>query len=342
MLKFGMCGCGGFVEKGVLPAMADAENAKAVALFDVSEQRRSQVGDKFGIDMRFDSYEDLLACDEVDVVYVASPNAFHKEQVIAAAEAGKHIFCQKPMGMDAGQCRDMLAAVEAAGVKMGLGFCFRYAGAQSKAKELLDAGEIGKPCSMHLSFNFHGYTPETVGWRCDAKLAGGGAMMDLAPHMVDLVCYFMDSKVESVMAYVNPEKTETQIETDALMILSMANGTSALLDTSFNLRGDGASYRIIGSKGAIRRAGIDGWRIDGKLGAPLVVEKGGEGAGQVDYDVYEYIEKELVAFCEAVKNGKEPPVSGQYGLDIQTVVDAVFESGKTGLRVRVDYLNRNG
>ena len=337
MLRFGMCGCGGFIENGVLPAMADVENAKAVALFDVNEQRRRQVGDKFGIEKHFDSYEDMLACDEVDVVYVASPNVFHKEQVIDAAKAEKHIFCQKPMAMDAGQCREMLAAVEAAGVKMGLGFCFRYAGAQSKAKQLLDAGEIGLPCSMHMSFNFHGYTPQTVGWRCDAKLAGGGPMMDLAPHMVDLACFFMGSKVESVMAYVNPEKTETQIETDALMILQMANGTSALLDTSFNLRGDGGFYRIVGSQGEIQRGGIDPWRINGKVGTPLIIKKSEEQPRQIDYDLYEYIEKELVVFCDAIENGDEPPVSGQYGLDIQAVIDAVFESGRTGCRVQVDY-----
>ena len=336
MLGFGMCGCGGFVEKGVLPAMETADNAQAVALFDVSADRLKQIGDQFGIGRRFEKYEDLLACDEVNVVYIASPNVFHKDQVIAAAQAGKHIFCQKPMGMNAQECREMLAAVEIAGVKMGLGFCFRYAGAQEKAKELLDSGEIGHPVTFHMSFNFHGYTPETVGWRCDAKLAGGGAIMDLAPHMVDLACFFLDTTVESVMAYVNPEKTRTEIETDALIILWMANGTSALLDTSFNLRGDGAYYRIVGSRGELQRTGIDAWRINGKTGAPLTIVKSGKESRQVDYVIHEYIEKELVAFCGAVESGGEPPVSGRYGCEIQAVIDAVFESGKTGRRIPVD------
>jgi predicted dehydrogenase len=332
-----MCGCGGFIEKGVLPAMADAENAQAVALFDVSDDRLQQVGDQFGIKKRFKKYDDLLVCDEVDVVYIASPNIFHREQVIAAAQAGKHVFCQKPMGMNARECQEMLAAVEAADVKMGLGFCFRYAGAQKKAKELLDAGEIGHPCTFHMSFNFHGYTSETVGWRCDAKLAGGGAMMDLAPHMVDLASFFMGSAVESVMSYIHPEKTKTEIETDALIILQMVNGTSALLDTSFNLRGDGAFYRIVGSSGEIRRSGIDGWRINGEVGVPLTVVKSGTEHGKVNYPAHEYIEKELVAFCRAVENGEEPPVSGQYGSKLQAVIDAVFESGKTGRRIEVEY-----
>ncbi len=337
MLRFGFCGCGGFIENGVLPALADAGNAQAAALFDVSEERRQHVGDKFGIEKRFDKYEDMLACNDVDVVYVASPNAFHKQQVIAAAQAGKHVFCQKPMGMNADECREMLAAVETAGVKMGLGFCFRYAGAQKKAKDILDSGEIGKPCTYHMSFNFHGYTPETVGWRCDAKLAGGGAMMDLAPHMVDLATFFMGAKVESVMAYIHPEKTDAQIETDALILLWMTNGTSAMLDTSFNLRGDCAFYRIVGSDGDIRRSGIDAWRINGKAGAPLIINKAGEESRQEDYSTHEYLQAELETFCQAVENGEEPPVSGQYGCEIQNVIDAIFESGKTGRRITVDY-----
>ena len=337
MLRFGMCGCGGFTEKGVLPAMADADNAQAVAIFDVNTTRLKQLCEQFSIEKYFEKYEDLLACNEVDVVYIASPNAFHKDQVIAAAQAGKHIFCQKPMGLNADECREMLAAVEAADVKIGIGFCFRYAGAQEKAKEILDSGEIGSPCSIHMSFNLHGYSPEAVGWRCDAKLAGGGPMMDLAPHMVDLACFFMGSRVESVMAYVNPEKTETEIDTDALMVLCMANGTSALLDTSFNLRGDFASYRIVGCEGAVRRVGIDFWRINGKAGEPLIIEKMGEEPKPVDYATHEYIENELVAFCKAVENGEEPPVCGQYGLEIQAVIDAIFESGKTGRRVKVNY-----
>lgn len=315
--------------------MALSERAQAVALFDVSARRRDTVGEAFDVGQRFGTYEELLTRDEVDVVYVASPNAFHREQVIAAAAAGKHVFCQKPMGITAAECADMLTAVERANVKMGVGFCFRYAGAQQKVKALLDAGEIGRPCSFHMSFNFGGYTPENVGWRCDARLAGGGPMMDLAPHMVDMACCFLDAKVESVMAYVTPDKTDGQIEKDVLAILWMDNGTSALFDTSFNLRGDGAFYRIVGSSGAIRRDGIDYWHIGGTEGPPLFLEKGGEPPQQVPYATHEYLQHELDAFCSAVEKGEEPPVSGRYGMEIQSVIDAIYESGRTGRRCSI-------
>ena len=334
MLRFGFCGVGGFVEKGVLPAISGSGQARAVALFDLSGQRRQQVGDAFHIERRFSTYEDLLACDEVDVVYVASPNRFHRGQAIAAAQAGKHVFCQKPMGLNARECSDMLDAVAAANVRLGVGFCFRYAGAQQKVRELLDAGDVGTPCALHMSFNFHGYTPETVGWRCDARLAGGGPMMDLAPHMVDLACWFLKAQVESVMAYVSPEKTDERIEEDALAILQMTNGTSALLDTSFNRRGDGAFYRVVGTQGAIRRDGIDAWHIGGREGAPLFLEKAGEAPQRIAYPVYEYLQNELDAFCLAVERDAEPPVSGCYGMEIQRVIDALYESGRTGRRCR--------
>jgi len=264
MINFGICGCGDFIKYAVLPMMNSVENAKAVAAFDTDKDRLGAVCEEFDIPSQCATFEDLLKIDSVDAIYVASPNVFHRPQTIAAAEAGKHVFCQKPMGMTAAECREMIAACKRNGVKLAMGFCYPLQGAQQRAKELVKEGTIGEVSHLHISFNLPGYNPETVGWRCNPKLSGGGPLMDIAPHLINLACFFCEDKVESVMAYIRPERTDTQIETDVTAILQFSRGARATIDTSF-VRGDKHNYILAGTSGEIRAVGTMAWRTGGSL-----------------------------------------------------------------------------
>ena len=329
MIHFGMCGCGGFIERAVLPMMQDVENAKAIAAFDVDRGRLDKVCKEFDISQACNTFQELLNAEGVDVIYVASPNVFHKEHTILAAEAGKHVFCQKPMGMNAAECREMIEACRSKGVKLGIGFCYPFGGAQQRAKELIKEGAIGQVSYLHLSFNLGGYNPDTVGWRCDPKLSGGGPMMDLAPHLINLACFFLDDKVESVMAYVRPEKTETEIETDVTALLEFSGGARACVDTSF-VRGNKHNYTIVGTEGEIHAAGTMAWRSGGEV---ILQAEGQEQ--NISFSNIEHIEQEVRLYCRAVERNEDPPVSGEAGLHAQAVIDAIYESGSTGKRCAV-------
>ena len=330
MIRFGMCGCGGFVEKAILPMMQDVENAKAVAAFDVDKERLDKICKEFNISQACSTFEDLLKADEVDVIYVASPNVFHKEHTILAAKSGKHVFCQKPMGMNAAECREMIKACRKKGVKLGIGFCYPFGGAQQRTKELIKEGAIGQVSYLHLSFNLGGYNPKTAGWRCDPKLSGGGPLMDLSPHLINLACFFLDDKVESVMAYVRPEKTEKEIETDVLALLEFSGGARVCIDNSF-VRRNKHNYTVVGTNGEIHAVGTMAWRAGGK-----VVLRAGGKEQDISFSDIEHIEKEIRLYCNAVERNEEPPVPGEAGLHAQAVIDAIYESGRTGRRCIVE------
>ena len=313
--------------------MGKVANAKPVAVYDTNAQTRTRVCENFGIEKNYADYQEMLRDEEIDVVYVATPNVFHKDQVIAAANAGKHVFCQKPMGMNAQESEQMVEACNANHVQLGMGFCYRYQAGQAKVKELLQAGAIGAVSYYHFSFNLGGYNPETAGWRCNPKLAGGGPLMDLAPHLVDLLLYFSDEEVRSVMAYVAPEKTPEQIDLDAHAVLELASGARAAMDVSF-VRGNIHNYTIVGRKGQIRAMGTMCWNneLDG-IGKGKVFLEPFMDSHEVEYGVIEQLEEEVRRFTASIQNNLENPVNGAYGLKVQRIIDAIYESGKTGKRV---------
>ena len=330
MIRFGMCGCGGFIEKAILPRMRAVENAQPVAAFDVDKERLGKICKEFDIAQACNTFEELLRAEDVDVIYIASPNVFHKEYTILAAQAGKHVFCQKPMAMNAGECREMVEACRSQGVKLGIGFCFPFGGAQQRAKELIKDGAIGDVSHLYLSYNLGGYNPDTVGWRCNPKMSGGGPLMDLAPHLVNLACFFLDDKVSSVMAYVRPEKTQTEIELDVLAMLEFAGGARACMDTSF-VRGNTHNYTIVGTKGQISVSGTMAWQSGGQMTLQVEAQE-----QDIPFSNIEHLEQEIRLYCSALEKNEEVAVSGQAGLHAQAVIDAIYESGSTGQRCMVE------
>ncbi len=334
MIKFGFCGCGGFIEKAVLPMMARVPGAKAAAAWDANRASLNRVCDAFGIDARCANFEELLSQD-VDVIYIASPNVYHHDQVLAASKAHKHVFCQKPMGLDAAECEEMVEACRDAGVKLGVGFCYRFQGAQEAARRMIHDGTLGEVSHLYLSFNLGGYNPETAGWRCDPKMSGGGPLMDLAPHLVDLARWLLDDEVESVMAYVRPARDENTIELDADAVLEFKGGARAEMNVSF-VRGNIHNYTAVGTRGQLRAMGTMCWNNTlpdigkGRLHLEHFMD-----SAEVDFTTEEHIEKEIRLFCAALEAGAEPPVSGLDGLAAQRIIDAIYESGRTGRRVSV-------
>ncbi len=215
MIRFGISGCGGFAEKAILPLIANMPDAQVTTIYGGSSERLETIKQKFNVNRICGSYDELAGSDDVDAVYISSPNVFHKEQAIAAACAGKHILCEKPLGMNASECREIVDTCHKQAVKLTVDHWSPFAPAQQKVAQLVNEGVIGEVSFLYLSINVGGYSDlSAIGWRADPKKSGGGPLMDLAVHMVDLGCFFLDDKVKSIMAYVRPERTQTQIELD--------------------------------------------------------------------------------------------------------------------------------
>ncbi len=178
-----------------------------------------------------------------------------------------------------------------------------------------------------MSFNAGGFA-NAPSWRINPVMSGGGALMDIAPHMVDLARYLISRKATSVMAYVQPEMTETQIEMDAAAMLDCGDCRVAI-DTSF-LRLNVHNYTVIGDKGQVQATATMSWMAGGKL--KLQIE-GKES--DLEFPMYEHIEEEMRQFCQAIETGQEVPVPGEAGVYAQAAIDAIYESGKNGQRVQI-------
>jgi predicted dehydrogenase len=165
--------------------------------------------DAFGFERAVADWREVVSDPEVDVFENLGPNALHAEPSIEAARAGKHVLCEKPLGLDAAQSRDMLRAVEQAGVVHMCGFNYRFMPAVRRAREMLEAGDIGDV--LHFRGTYRqgwGASSEDV-WRFDAAQAGGGAMGDLMSHVVDLGRYLV-GEIETVSAEMTtfvPDRT---------------------------------------------------------------------------------------------------------------------------------------
>ncbi len=329
MINLGICGCGSFVERGVLPLIKDVKNVRIFGVFDTRAEQSQRISKQFGIPQVFDSFEKLIECNQIDTVYITSPNCFHKDHTIAAANAGKHVLCEKPMALNADQCREMVEACRKNGVKLSVGFCYPFGGAQQKAKQIIDEGRVGEVSYIHISFNLGGYNPETVGWRCDPKISGGGPLMDIGPHLVHLGCFFLDDRVESVMAYVRPQKTDSQVEMDVNVIMEFSRGGRVAVDTSF-VRGNMQNYTIVGTKGELQAINTMAWCAGGTLTCRV---KG--KSEDVPFGPEEAIAEEFRLFSEAVEGDADPPVTGEMGMHVQAVIDAIYESARTAARCKV-------
>src|SRR5687767_6713108 len=141
VLRWGLIGCGDIARRNVAPALRDLANCELLAVSRANYEKAESFAREFGARRWYERWQDLIGDEEIDAVYVATPVHLHALQTIAAAEAGKHVLCEKPMAMNAGECDRMIAASQAHQVKLGLAYYRHFYPAISRIKELLAAGE---------------------------------------------------------------------------------------------------------------------------------------------------------------------------------------------------------
>jgi predicted dehydrogenase len=273
-LGVGMIGYGGI---GRVHAMAyrtlpfhygfPADTIQLVGVATSRQATAEKAAREIGCDYWTDDYRALLARDDIDLIDCCVPNHRHEEIVIAAAEAGKHIYCEKPLSMTVAEGQRMVEAVEKAGVKNQMTFNFRFFPAMTRARQLVGEGFVGNLFSFRGRYYRSSYIDDSkpLSWRLQKEISGGGALFDLGSHILDLV-YYLLGDFGSVQATLETlikerpvapgaaEKGPVDVDDIALMHLRMADNTLGLVEIS--RMGTGATndlqIEIFGDKGAIR------------------------------------------------------------------------------------------
>ena len=260
MYRIGIIGCGKIAEVRHAPEYAENPNCKLAAFFDEIPGRADSFAQKYG-GKAFDTIDELLASD-LDAVSVCAANIAHAAISIKALEAGVHVLCEKPMATTLEDCEAMVLAAEKSGKYLMIGQNQRLARAHVKARELIQAGEIGKLLSFRTTFGHpgpEGWTGQKNSWFFDKKRAVFGAMADLGVHKTDLIHFLTGDVITEVTAHVStldkkyPDGSPIQVDDNAFCIYRTRGGVIGTMHVSWTFYGNEDNSTILyGTDGIIR------------------------------------------------------------------------------------------
>lgn len=332
-----------------------ADTVQVAGVATSRAETAEKAAEEIGCDFWTDDYRRLLERDDIDVVTITTPNNVRVELVEAAAAAGKHIFCEKPMARTAEEARRMAEAVERAGVRAAVNFNFRFYPAVIRARQLIDEGFLGRVFSYRATFYRASYIDpdKPLSWRLRKDSAGGGALHDLGSHTIDMA-YYLLGEFESVLGVTETfikerpvskgaaERGPVDVDDIALLETRMASGALGSLQISRYATGvtNELSIEIFGEHGALRFDSHDPswlWAYDAREGGSAVegfrrVATGGRFPGQIAPEVTmapgfaPTFAAAQYAFLKAIDEGAEPAPSFRDGLHVQAVMDAALAS----------------
>ena len=347
-VRWGVIGCGGIAARRTIPECQKmVPNAAIVSVMNRTIERARQVAERFGIPHWCDSEQELLGQD-VDAVYVATPQHLHCRQVVQAAQAGKHILCEKPMAITLDEVDRMEAACRAAGVKFMLGFCMRNNVYNARARELVQAGALGRIVMGRAQLTCW-YPPIPGAWRQDVEKSRGGSLIDMGTHCLDLLEWIMGARIVEVTGFQDlmTHDYPTRIEDASTIVVRLSNGAHGIVDNYFNLPDAAAqnSLELHGTKGSIIGQGTIGQDPTGTMFSIIQPQETGYDAGQVRDGAAQREEYHLEGagiygqmidtFTRCILEDTQLPVGLEDGRHSVTLVEAIYKSAAQGHVVRV-------
>lgn len=335
-IKWGVIGCGGIADRRTLPGMMLADNAELVAVMDANLEVANKVKDKYNAKYAFDKFEDVLALDEIQAVYIASPVFCHKEQAVAAAKAKKHILIEKPMALTSEESQEIADCCKAEGVKLGVGLMMRFHGYHQEMKKLVAAGKLGNIVSMRGQLTCW-YPDIPNNWRQNKALSGGGALMDMGIHCIDLLQYITGLKAEEVTGFAHTQTFSYNADDSAAIVMKMNNGALAMVDANFNIPDAAAKCKleIYGTKGSIMAEGTISQIEAGEVSVLISDDSLGYDASQnrneltpvkLDVELGNMYTKEITSFGNAIANDTEPEITAEDAILVQRICEAAYKS----------------
>ncbi len=330
-VRWGVAGCGWVARDYVLPALVAAENCEVVALLDPDPGALAEAGRNLDA-ARYKDPEAFFAAAEMDAVYVATPNHLHAPLVEAAAAAGKHVMCEKPVAPTLAEARRMVGACEAAGVIYATAFDQRYHAAHRRLRGLVEEGVLGTVCSARIHYACWlppGWAEDN--WRVDPARAGGGAFVDLAPHGLDLVCYLLGEPIVEVSCLSQRRVFGYPVEDGAALVGRTSGGVLVIQHVSYNTPDayPRRTLEIIGTEAMVIATNTMGQTpggtleiVDPKSGARRAVEIPPEE------DLSPFL-AQVEAFSASLLGGEPFPFSPEQDLHTMRLMEAAMQSSGT-------------
>jgi predicted dehydrogenase len=257
-LTWGLIGCGDIARKRIAPALRDLESCDFVGVSRARVDLAELFAAEFGARKVYRTWADLVTDDVIQAVYIATPVGVHAVQAIAAAEAGKHVLCEKPMAMNVAECDRMIAAARANQVKLGVAYYRHFYPVVSRAKELIAAGEIGQPVIAQINaFEFFNPAPDhSRAWLLRKDRSGGGPMFDFGCHRIEVLTNIF-GPIARVSAQVANVVFEREVEDTATTLFQFESGACATLSVTHAAREAQDTLDIFGTRGSIHISNLN-------------------------------------------------------------------------------------
>jgi predicted dehydrogenase len=325
MVNFGIVGFGLHAVKRLMPGFQSATNCRVIALSRRTAARAHESARQYNVPLAFDSAEALCCSPEVDAIFVATPNSCHLQDVLLAVKHGKPVLCEKPMAINAGQCRQMVEAAAKANVLLGVAQVFRFEESTSWFRDQLAAGHIGKLAFARSEFSTPVASSHPRTWIADLTLSGGGPIADVGVHCVDALRFVLQDEVVRVNARGFADSQSADVEAAAAMILELSRGTLATISVSFR-----AEYRtpfeLVGETGVLRAD--NAFSVEQPI--QLELQRGGKTIEAQSVSNQAAYTRQVEAFAAAVEHKMKFPVPGEEGWRNQEILDAAYRSLKSG------------
>jgi len=318
---------------------------EVVAVADADPARLQAVGDNFSIVARYAGADAMLSESRLDAVSVCTPNKFHKQLTLAALEAGCHVLCEKPMAMNTDEGRAMVDAAKRAGKRLMINFSYRFSAASRGLKAQVESGMFGEFYFGRTSWHRRRGMPGFGGWFGTKALSGGGPLIDLGVHRLDLALWLMGypkptwvlgSTHDPIARDLAAKASKTfDVEDLAAALIRFDNGATLIVEASWAANIQEAELmetRLLGTRaGLLQRNLNEGYTFD----AHIFTEKDG---AQLDIHLRPPVApapSSMHDFAEAILTDAPHPAPGEEGLIVMEILDAIYESAHTGAPVRI-------
>ena len=343
MIKIGVAGCGKIAQVRHLPEYADRKEVVIAGVYDLNYERACEVASRYEA-TAYKDFQDLLRDPSIDAVSICVANAFHCDMTVEALRAGKHVLCEKPMAITLEQCEKMVQTARETGKFLMIGHNQRLARAHAKARELVQAGEIGSIITFQTNFQHSGPETWTIDssqiWFFDKKKAAFGAMADLGIHKTDLIQFLTGQRVHEVMAYVGTlDKRDKEgnfigVDDNAVCIYQMDGGCVGIMKASWTCYGQEDNHTVLyGTEGVMHIYEDPRYSIviEYKDGTRTLYE-----AEEIQTNDHQTKSGIIDLWVDCLVNNQEPAISGEEALSAMKAVFAAMESARTGKKVTVE------
>ena len=329
-LRWGLIGTSTIAAEHMIGAFR-ANGGEVVAVMSKDADRAAKYAREHGIGHATASLANLVSSKEIDAVYISTTNDLHRDQVFAAAAAGKHVLCEKPLAMTLADARAMVAECRKRGVVMGTNHHLRNAATHRAMRAAIKEGRIGKPLFARVFHSVY-LPPHLQGWRLDRPEAGGGVMLDITVHDADTLRFVLDEEPASVIAMgSHGSMGRAGLEDGVMGVIRFSSGLLVQFHDAFTTKYATTGFEVHGDSGSL--IGRD-CMTQAPKGDVLLRTSAGEEALKLDHE--SLYARSIRLFQEAVKGRGAPSATGEDGIKSLSVAVSALAAARSGAETAID------